>query len=179
MYVLPPALIPPLSLISFTACWPTQSAPMPQLAAAPDIGAEMPSLMMSSSARAAGPAHTLRANAMAHARSCFIPSSPSPEFVPGLLGLSFERQGAGRTRGCPARVSAGLGPAFGEGQRAGAERLALAIPGPGFARRLNAVARQARTERWDQQSADAVGTARIGVGLGVDQQGLADVEPGQ
>src|SRR5438270_4380959 len=57
-----------------------------------------------------------------------------------------------RERGFLAR----FGPAFGEGEGAGAERAAFALQRPGFAGGLDAVARKPRAERRDQQGADAV-----------------------
>src|SRR6202035_2368729 len=71
-----------------------------------------------------------------------------------------------------------LGPAFGECQRAGAERAALAIHRPGLAGRFDAVAREARAERRYEERADAVFAAAL-ARVGVDEQGIADLVPGE
>src|SRR5215467_12191274 len=73
---------------------------------------------------------------------------------------------------------AGLGPAFREGEGAGAERPPLAVQRPGLALGLDAVARQARAERRDQQRAHTVFAAAF-AGVGVDEERVADVVPGQ
>src|SRR6516162_10525008 len=75
---------------------------------------------------------------------------------------------------------AGFGPALGERQRAGAEGPPFALSWPWPAGRLNAVPRQARAQRRDQQGAHPVSaTLRLGVGLRVDQQWIADLIPGE
>src|SRR6478609_146511 len=73
-----------------------------------------------------------------------------------------------------------LGPAFGEGERAGAEGLALALALPRLALGLVAIDGQPRAERRDEQGADAV-SSRVGtlIGLGMNQQRFADVVPGE
>src|SRR5260370_32903963 len=73
----------------------------------------------------------------------------------------------------------GLGPAFREGERAGAERPAFALPRPGPAGGLDAVARKPRAERRDQNRAHAVGPVRCRIRLSEYQHGLADPIPGQ
>src|SRR5260370_41470605 len=73
----------------------------------------------------------------------------------------------------------GLGPAFREGERAGAEGPAFALPRPGPAGGLDAVARKPRAERRYQNRAHAVGPVRCRIRLSVDHQGLADPIPGE
>src|SRR4029079_9937160 len=55
----------------------------------------------------------------------------------------------------------------------------LALARPGLPRRFNAVAYEARTERWYQYSAYAVPPVGDLVRLRVDEQRLADIEPGE
>src|SRR5262249_26949688 len=81
--------------------------------------------------------------------------------------------------GTLARGSAGVRPALGEGQRAGAEGPPLPLTLPGSAGRLHAIARQPRAEGWDEHGADAVAPPGHGIGLGVDQQRIANVVPGE
>src|SRR6266567_8000595 len=78
-----------------------------------------------------------------------------------------------------ARALASLGPALREGQCAGAEGSSLPLPRPGTARRLGAVSRQPRAQSRDQDRAHAVRTVGRRVGLLVDQQGIADLIPGE
>src|SRR5216683_2708069 len=71
-----------------------------------------------------------------------------------------------------------LGPAFGKRQGAGAERAAFALHRPGLAGGVDAVARQPRAECRDQEGAHAVFSAAL-ARVGVDQQRVADIVPGQ
>src|SRR5690242_20728958 len=79
----------------------------------------------------------------------------------------------------PVIVLSRLGPAFGKGQGAGAERTSFTLARPCLANRLCAVHRQPRTERGDKQRAHTVGPSGVGIRLGVDQQRLADIMPCQ
>ena len=82
--------------------------------------------------------------------------------------------------GVARRGSARFGPAFAERQGAGAERTAFAHAREGLSLGLDAVHRQPRGQAGDQHRADAIGPA-VGalVRIGVDQQRIADVVPGQ
>ena len=70
-------------------------------------------------------------------------------------------------------------PAFRECQRRRREWPPLAFPRPGSPSRLDAVADETRAERRDQHGAYAVGPVGSLVRLRVDEQRLADIEPGQ
>src|SRR5579872_2411899 len=72
-----------------------------------------------------------------------------------------------------------LGPALGEGKRAGAEGPALALPRPGLARRLDAVTSQSRAQRRHENRAHAVGPVGRRVRLRMDQQRVAHPVPGE
>src|SRR5215510_15881303 len=91
------------------------------------------------------------------------------------------KPGLASPKHCPGKRDAlpQVGPAFREGQRRGAERPALALALPGTAGRLDAVADEARAERWHQHGTDAIGAVGLRPGLGVDQQRIAEVEPGE
>src|SRR5208282_368654 len=73
----------------------------------------------------------------------------------------------------------GLGPALGKRQRAGAEGSSFALPRPWSAPRLDAVSCQAGAEGRDQESAYPIRTTGLRVGLGVNEQWIADLIPGQ
>src|SRR4029078_8498168 len=75
--------------------------------------------------------------------------------------------------------SACVRPAFRECQRRGRERPPLPLARPGSSLGLNAVAEEARAERWDQYSAYAAAPAGKLVSLRVDEQRLADIEPSE
>src|SRR5581483_9472858 len=97
-----------------------------------------------------------------------------------LLPSTSEKSRDKSTGPCCGRLPAStrLGPALREGQRRGAEGPAFPLPLPGPAGRLPTVERQARAEGRDQHGAHAVAPpARAG--LGVDQQRVADVVPGE
>ena len=70
-------------------------------------------------------------------------------------------------------------PAFRECQRRRREGPPLSLPRPGSPLGLDAVADEARAERWDQHSAYAVAPVGNLVRLRVDEQRLADIEPGE
>ena len=70
-------------------------------------------------------------------------------------------------------------PAFRECQRRGREGPPLALARPGLPLGLNAVADEARAERWYQYSAYAVAPVGELVRLRVDEQRLADIEPSE
>jgi len=70
-------------------------------------------------------------------------------------------------------------PAFRECQRRCREGPPLALARPGLPLGLNAVADEARAERWYQYSAYAVAPVGDLVRLRVDQQWLADIEPSE
>src|SRR5689334_20393308 len=89
--------------------------------------------------------------------------------------------------GCAAAISFGatnraeltrLGPALGKGKGASAERTAFALQWPSLPLRVDAVARQARAKRRDQQRADAIFAAAL-AGVRMNEQRLADLVPGQ
>ena len=67
-----------------------------------------------------------------------------------------------------------LGPAFGKGEGAGAEGTPLAFQRPGLAFGFDAVARETRAERRDQQGADAIFAAAL-ARVRVNEQRLADL----
>src|ERR1700745_4395213 len=68
-------------------------------------------------------------------------------------------------------------PAFRECRRRCREGPPLALARPGLPLGLNAVADEARAERWYQYSAYAVAPVGDLVRLRVDEQRLADIEP--
>src|SRR5262245_18639318 len=70
-------------------------------------------------------------------------------------------------------------PAFRKGQGAGAKRTTLTVTRPRVATRLPAVDRQPRPKGWHENGAHAVAPLRRVMGLGMHQQGLADVIPGE
>src|SRR5690349_14805537 len=70
-------------------------------------------------------------------------------------------------------------PAFREGQRRCREGTTLALALPGLPLGLDAVADEARAERRYQYSAYAVAAVGDLVRLGVDEERLADIEPGE
>src|SRR5215471_17147658 len=70
-------------------------------------------------------------------------------------------------------------PAFRKGQGAGAKRTTLALTRPRVATRLSAVDRQPRPQSWHEKGAYAVASLRRVMGLGMHQQGRADVIPGE
>src|SRR5215471_12649171 len=70
-------------------------------------------------------------------------------------------------------------PAFRECQRRCREGPPLALARPGLPLGLNAVADEARAERWYQHSAYAVAPVGDLVRLRVDKQRLTDIEPGE
>src|SRR5256885_2275498 len=70
-------------------------------------------------------------------------------------------------------------PAFRKGQGAGAKGTTLALTRPRLATRLSAVDRQPRPKGWHEKGAHAVASLRRVMGLGMHQQGLADVIPSE
>src|SRR4029077_13086658 len=76
-------------------------------------------------------------------------------------------------------VSDRFRPAFRECQRRRREWAPLTFPRPGSSRRLDAVADETRAERGDQHGAHAVAPVGNLVRLRVDEQRLADIEPGK
>ena len=72
-----------------------------------------------------------------------------------------------------------VSPAFRECQCRCREGPPLALARPGLPLGLNAVADEARAERWYQYSAYAVAPVGDLVRLGVDEQRLADIEPSE
>src|ERR1700722_11924578 len=108
--------------------------------------------------------------------SCANPAHDHPGLSRGGRTATNLSRGDG-SRSRPPKVSARLGPAFGESQGAGAERSAFALGGKRTALRLNSIDRQACPERRDQHRADTVFACRRRAWLGVDQQRLTDVIP--
>src|SRR4051794_41022285 len=90
-------------------------------------------------------------------------------FGPGDHALERQR--------CP--ILSCLGPAFRERQSTGAEGPPFALPRPWPTRCLDAVARQPGTKRRYQHGANTVWTSGVAIWLRMDQQGLADVIPGE
>src|SRR5262249_12869201 len=78
-----------------------------------------------------------------------------------------------------AKVLSDVGPTFAEGQRTRTEGPALALPFPRPPRGLHAVTRQARPKRRHQHRAHTVAATRHRVGLSVNEQGFANVVPGE
>src|SRR5215470_2998526 len=72
-----------------------------------------------------------------------------------------------------------LRPTLRKGQGAGAKRPPLALARPRVATRLSAVDRQPRPKRWHENGAYAVASLRRLMGLGMHQQWLPDVIPGE
>src|SRR5215475_3746877 len=70
-------------------------------------------------------------------------------------------------------------PAFRKGQGAGAKRTTLTVTRPRLATRLPAVYRQPSPKGWHENGAHAVAPLRRVMGLGMHQQWLADVIPGE
>src|SRR5215468_625974 len=70
-------------------------------------------------------------------------------------------------------------PAFRECQRRCREGPPLALARPGLPLGLKAIADEARAERWYQDSAYAIAPVGDLVRLRVDEQRLADIEPGE
>src|SRR5690348_645572 len=80
------------------------------------------------------------------------PQETHGSIQPNYRALQISRRAAVREAGFVAggRRLARLGPAFGEGEGAGAERAPFAFQRPGLAFGFDAVAREPRTERRDQ-----------------------------
>src|SRR5437868_3107737 len=93
------------------------------------------------------------------------------------VGSLSRNAGEALSRGCRGGL-ARLGPAFGKGEGAGAEGTPLPFQRPGLAFGFDAVAREARAERRDQQGADAIFAAAL-ARVRVNEQRLADLVPGQ
>src|SRR5262249_14137468 len=70
-------------------------------------------------------------------------------------------------------------PAFRKGQGAGAKGTTLALTRPRVATRLSAVHRQPRPKGWHEKGASSVASLWRFMGLGMHQQWLADVIPGE
>jgi hypothetical protein len=79
----------------------------------------------------------------------------------------------------PMRCLSSLRPALAQSQYAGAGRMTFAVPRPWPAFGFDSVAGQPRTERRDKHRAHPIGTPWNGIGLGMDQQWIAQLIPSQ